>query len=470
MIFNSLVFALFFPVVFILYWFIVNKNLKIQNALLLIASYVFYGYWDWRFLSLLIFSSVTDYWLAILIDRSENEKTRKYWLIISIIANLGLLGFFKYYNFFAESFTTAMGSLGWQVDSVTLSIILPVGISFYVFQTMSYTLDVYRRQLKPTTDLLAFSTFVAFFPQLMAGPIERASNLLWQMEKKRFFDYLKFKEGIFQIIVGLFRKIVIADNLAIYVDTVYGDPTIHNSSTLLLATIFYSFQIYFDFAGYSDIAIGTAKLLGFSFNRNFNLPYFSRSITEFWRRWHISLSSWLKDYLYISLGGNRKGIRIQYRNLMITMLLGGLWHGSSWNFVIWGGIHGVALCVEKFLFGKLKISNLGLFGNIYTYVIVLSAWVFFRASGFEESTFIISKLFSFDYHVPFIGSRNIMFSAISMLFLGLTIDSYLFFSDRNLEELGGIIQKNTLIILITFMIICMALFYSSSENFIYFQF
>lgn len=470
MLFNSIVFAIFFPLVFILYWFVVNKNLKIQNALLLVASCIFYGYWDWRFLSLILISSLTDYLLGILIHQSEDARKRKIWLLISLTANLGLLAFFKYYNFFADSFAIAMAGLGWKVNSLTLNIILPVGISFFVFQTMSYTIDVYRKQLKPTYDLLAFCTFVVFFPQLMAGPIERASNLLWQMEKKRSFDYQRFKEGIFQISLGLFRKIVIADNLATYVDTVYANPSMHNSTTLLFATIFYSFQIYFDFAGYSDVAIGTAKLLGFSFCRNFNLPYFSKSITEFWRRWHISLSSWLRDYLYISLGGNRKGIRIQYRNLMLTMLLGGLWHGSSWNFVIWGAIHGIALSIEKLVFGSFRIKNFGLLGVLYTYATVLIAWVFFRAHGFSESTLIISKLFSSDYQMPFLGDINVIFNAIIMLMSGLLIDTYLFYSNKTAEQVGGQFSKATLIMTTVVLIMCMVLFYSSSENFIYFQF
>lgn len=238
-----------------------------------------------------------------------------------------------------------MQSLGWHVDQVTLNIILPVGISFYTFQTLSYSIDVYRNKLKPTKNIVNFFTYVSFFPQLVAGPIERAKNFLPQIETKRFASIHSFKEGIFQIFVGVFRKVVIADTLAVYVDLVYENPDLHNPSSLLVATVFYAFQIYFDFAGYSDIAIGSAKLFEFNFKRNFDTPYFSRSLTEFWRKWHISLSSWLKDYLYISLGGNRKGKTLTYRNLMITMLLGGLWHGSSWNFIIWGGIHGRA-CPE----------------------------------------------------------------------------------------------------------------------------
>lgn len=347
MLFNSFDFLIFFPIVFIAYW-VLNYDLKKQNLLLLVSSYVFYAWWDWRFLSLIIISSFIDYKVGSKIFTSTTKKQRKSWLLVSLVANLGLLSFFKYYNFFAESFADLANIFGWQPNSLTLNIILPVGISFYTFQTLSYTIDIYRKQFQPTKDVLSFFTYIAFFPQLVAGPIERASNLLPQIEKKREFKKEWFNEGAIQILVGLFRKIVIADTLGTYVDAIYSDVGIYNSTTIVLATFFYAFQIYFDFAGYSDIAIGTAKLLGFKFHQNFNLPYFSKSLTEFWRKWHMSLSYWLRDYLYVSLGGNRKGIKITYRNLMLTMLLGGLWHGSSWNFVIWGGIHGIVLSIEKY--------------------------------------------------------------------------------------------------------------------------
>lgn len=267
--------------------------------LLLLASYLFYGWWDWRFLSLIIFSSFLDYYAGLKIAEAQNDKHAKNWLYVSLISNLGLLGVFKYYNFFADSFATAMNTIGWQVDELTLNIILPVGISFYTFQTLSYSIDIYRKNLAPTKDIISFFTYVSFFPQLVAGPIERASNLLPQIEQKRVFNREQFNQGILQISIGLFRKVVIADNLAIYVDTVYGNSELYNSSTLILGTILYSFQIYYDFAGYSDIAIGSAKLFGFNFAPNFNFPYFSKSVTEFWRRWHMSLSFWLRDYLYI---------------------------------------------------------------------------------------------------------------------------------------------------------------------------
>jgi len=470
MLFNSTVFVVFFLIVFLLYWFVTNKNLKAQNILLLVSSYIFYGWWDWRFLSLIIFSSALDYYVSILIDTASTQKKRKLFLMISMFSNLGLLGFFKYFNFFSDSFSHAMSTIGWSVDALTLNVILPVGISFYTFQTMSYTIDVYRKELHASRDIVAFFTYVSFFPQLVAGPIERAANLLPQVEKKRRFSEVWYNQGILQIAVGFFRKMVIADNLGVYVDTIYSNPDYYNSSTLLLATIFYAFQIYFDFSGYSDIAIGSAKLLGFNFNRNFNLPYFSKSITEFWRRWHMSLSFWLRDYLYISLGGNRKGIKITYRNLMLTMLLGGLWHGSSWNFVIWGGIHGVVLCLEKFVFQKLKIKDFGFLGFISTFLIVIIAWVFFRATDLTSSIYIISKLFSLDYGIPFVGDINVMFNIISMLLIGIFIDTFLYKFNVTLEDLGGVLKMKYLIASVIILVIFIILFYSTATNFIYFQF
>ncbi|MCL4121882.1 UNVERIFIED_CONTAM: hypothetical protein GTU68_014030 [Idotea baltica] len=469
MLFNSIEYLIFLPTVFILYW-LLRGDYKKQNILLLIASFIFYGWWDWRFLGLIIYSSYLDYYIGLKLHEETSNKIRKRWLTFSLVSNLGLLGFFKYYNFFADSFAASMMTVGWEVDDLTLNIILPVGISFYTFQTLSYTIDIYRKEIKPTKDIVAFFTFVSFFPQLVAGPIERAAHLIPQIEKKRVFKEKWFKDGLFQIAIGLFRKIVIADNLAIYVDSIYAGPEIHNSSTLLLATVFYSWQIYFDFTGYSDIAIGSAKLLGFNFKQNFNFPYFSSSITEFWRRWHISLSSWLRDYLYISLGGNRKGIKITYRNLLITMLLGGLWHGSSWNFVIWGAIHGLALSLEKSVFAKRNISNFGFLGYIYTFFIVLLSWVFFRAQDFTSAITIIKKIVLFDFIKPFIGDTNTVTIALLMLSLGIIFDYYVFKKRVPLEDLGSKFNPLKLSLFLAILMLVMILFYSTSNNFIYFQF
>lgn len=470
MIFNSIEFLLFFPIVFVLYWFVTHKKLSWQNTMMLVASYIFYSWWDWRFLFLLVFSTVLDYYTGIKMYDSTSLKQRKFWFRLSVIINLGFLGFFKYYNFFVDSFFDSLSYLGITISKPLLQIILPVGISFYTFHGLSYVIDIYKQKIKPERDFVTYSLFVNFFPLLVAGPIERATHLLPQLKSKRYFSHKMFREGLLQISIGFFKKMVIADNLALYVDTVYQDAHLHNSSTLVIATVFYAFQIYFDFSGYSDIALGIAKLLGFDLLENFNLPYFSKSLTEFWRRWHMSLSFWLRDYLYISLGGNRKGILFTYRNLMITMLLGGLWHGASWNFVIWGGIHGLILSLEKFSFGKLKIENFGVLGWFITFVIVNIAWVFFRSPDFNTSIYIINKFFTLDYHFPSITDINIFANIIFALFVGIIFDVYLYRKNIKLAVLGSHLSIISFISLIVFFTMMIVLFYSSAVNFIYFQF
>lgn len=466
MLFNSIVFLVFFPTVFILYWSIPAKKIKFQNIVLLIASYVFYGWWDWRFLFLIAFSSVVDYFLGICIERSIANK--RIYLLLSIFTNLGLLGLFKYFNFFIDSWIQLWSSIGYQLQPSTLYIILPVGISFYTFQTMSYSIDIYRKEIKATKDFIAFITFVSFFPQLVAGPIERASNLIPQLLNRRIWNHNRFKDGLFQIAIGFFRKVVVADSIGVLIDGIYNVPDIHNPTSILMAVLLYSFQIYFDFSGYSDIAIGTAKLLGFDFKQNFSLPYFSSSITEFWRRWHISLSTWLRDYLYIPLGGNRGGEIMQYRNLFITMLLGGLWHGSSWNFVVWGTIHGVLLGLEKkFKWIPLKYSFLN---NIVVFALVSLIWISFRALNFNDSKVILMKLFSLDYGALFIGDVNNFVTILYGLFLAILFDVFLFKKRFSLESLGSKLSFKVYSFCLTFIIINLVLFYSSASNFIYFQF
>lgn len=472
MLFNSIVFLVFFIVFFIVYWSC-NSNLKVQNILVLLASYVFYGWWDWRFLSLILFSSVVDYICGLRIASAKTGSARKNWLIVSLISNLGLLSVFKYYNFFVESFSDLLRAMGFTPNDLSLNIILPVGISFYTFQTLSYTIDIYRNQLKPTKNVVSFFAYIAFFPQLVAGPIERASNLLPQIEKKRTVTRSNFNEGLLQILIGLFRKIVVADTIASYVDTVYADLGIYNSSTIILATLLYAFQIYFDFSGYSDIAIGTAKLLGFRFHQNFNLPYFSKSLTEFWRKWHMSLSYWLRDYLYISLGGNRKGIRITYRNLLLTMLLGGLWHGSSWNFIIWGGIHGVVLSIEKYLKTtqlNQSLKKYGFLGYPLTFCIVVFAWIFFRAQGLDAALVAIKQILLFEFSEPYIGNINLIINSIIVVTLALGFDWYLYNRKIHLEEFGGTLKTWQFVGFSVIILMFINLFYSTSNNFIYFQF
>lgn len=469
MLFNSIEYLIFLPIVFIVYW-LLKSNYKYQNILLLISSYVFYGWWDYRFLSLIIFSSFIDYFVGKKIEKANGKENKKRWLLVSLCSNLGLLAIFKYYNFFADSFASTMSTLGWEVNDLTLNIILPVGISFYTFQTLSYSIDIYREKIKSCKDIIAFFTFVSLFPQLVAGPIERASNLIPQIEKRRSLNSTLVKTGIFQIFIGLFRKVAIADNLGVYVDAAYANHEIHNGSTLLIATIFYAFQIYFDFSGYSDIAIGSAKLFGFKFNRNFNLPYFSKTLTEFWRKWHMSLSYWLRDYLYISLGGNRKGEILTYRNLLLTMLLGGLWHGSSWNFIIWGGIHGLFLSFEKFTFSKLKINTFNAFGFLYTFIVVLIAWVFFRAVDLNTAINILGKWISLEFGPIFIGDINAFVNGLLLAVTGILIDLKIFSSKTPLEDYGTKFSAIRLSVVVSVIILIICLFYSTAENFIYFQF
>ena len=336
MLFNSIDFALFLPIVFILYWFVANKNIKIQNLLIVIASYIFYGWWDWRFLFLIFCSTMVDYIIGFYLSNQNNRKIRKILLFISIAINLGILGFFKYYNFFLSSFTHVFTFFGVEIKANSLRIVLPVGISFYTFQTMSYTIDVYKRKIQATNDFIAFAAFVSFFPQLVAGPIERATNLLPQFLKKREFIYAQAVNGLRQMLWGLFKKIVIADNCARYVNMTFNNAESLTGSTLVLGVVFFAFQIYCDFSGYSDIAIGTARLFGFTLMKNFSFPYFSRDIAEFWRRWHISLTSWFRDYVYIPMGGSRGSGWIKVRNVLIIFLVSGFWHGANWTFLLWG--------------------------------------------------------------------------------------------------------------------------------------
>ena len=393
MFFNSFEYAIFLPVVVTVFWLLVRFE-KMRNWWLIFASYAFYCFWDWRFAFLILLSTAVDYFVGLWIHQAENQRVRKTLLIISLAVNLGCLGFFKYCDFFIENFQALLGTLGFHPPIHTLQIILPVGISFYTFQTLSYTIDIYKGELKPTRDFPKFALFVAFFPQLVAGPIVRAHEFLPQLRHEPKYDDDATVRGVYQIITGLFKKILIADVLAVtLVDPVFRDPGSFSGFWILLAVYAYALQIYCDFSGYSDIAIGSARLLGFKLPVNFDRPYMATSLTDFWRRWHISLSTWLRDYLYIPLGGNKFGSLLTYRNLFITMLLGGLWHGAAWNFVIWGGIHGIGLAVEKIIFGGKKLLNLegvpkwviGLRWFV-TFHVIMFCWIFFRAQPTETLT------------------------------------------------------------------------------------
>ena len=429
MIFNSLDFAIFLPIVFILYWFVTQKNLKLQNALIVVSSYVFYGWWDWRFLSLILFSTVVDYLIGRRLRTEDKQFKRKVLLWTSILVNFGFLGFFKYYNFFLENFVDAFSLFGMQINANSLNIILPVGISFYTFQTLSYTIDVYRKKLEPTQDFIAFSAFVCFFPQLVAGPIERATNLLPQFYKKRTFKYHNAVDGMRQILWGLFKKVVIADNCAEFANQIFNNSADMNGSTLVLGAIFFTFQIYGDFSGYSDIAIGTSRLFGFDLKQNFATPYFSRDIAEFWRRWHISLSTWFRDYLYIPLGGSRGGTWMKVRNTFAIFLVSGFWHGANWTFIIWGALNAIYFLpllltnnnrknLGVVAEGKLLPSLSELIKMLITFTLTVFAWIFFRAESLSHAFSFIGGIFSNSiFETPKINNSIILVSNILLILI-----------------------------------------------------
>ncbi len=482
MLFNSIDFAIFLPIVFALYWFVTQNNLKHQNFLIVIASYFFYGWWDWRFLSLIIFSTVVDYTIGVLLSKENNQKKRKLFLWISILVNLGFLGFFKYYNFFLDNLITAFTFFGTELQASSLKVILPVGISFYTFQTLSYTIDVYRKKLIPTKDFVAFSAFVSFFPQLVAGPIERATNLLPQFYTKRKFEYNKAVDGLRQILWGLFKKVVIADNCAEFANEFFNNHTEYGGSGLLLGALFFTFQIYGDFSGYSDIAIGTSRLFGFNLKQNFAFPYFSRDIAEFWRRWHISLSTWFRDYLYIPLGGSKGGTSMKVRNTFIIFIVSGFWHGSNWTFIVWGALN--ALYFLPLLLTNKNRSNIGVVAegqlipsikdilNISsTFLLTLLAWVFFRADSLSHAIDYLIGIFSKSlFSIPEFG--NIKHAALVLMLIG-----FLIFiewlgreSQYGIEKLGLSWNRNLRMTFYLSIVCLIVLFIGKEQEFIYFQF
>ena len=386
-----------------MYWLIPRKGLRVQNLLVVLASYIFYGWWDWRFLSLILFSTVVDYTIGIAISNQSEKRNRKLLLYLSLATNLGILGFFKYYNFFLDNLTDSLSVLGLELNMTSLNIILPVGISFYTFQTLSYTIDVYREKLKPTKDLIAFAAFVSFFPQLVAGPIERATNLLPQFFTPRKFDYQLAVNGCRQILWGFLKKVVIADNCAIFANDLFSNYDQHSGFTLVLGALFFTFQIYCDFSGYSDIAIGTSRLFGFNLMQNFAFPYFSRDIAEFWRRWHISLSTWFRDYLYIPLGGSKGGTAMKVRNTFAIFVVSGFWHGANWTFIVWGLLN--ALYFLPLLLTNKNRSNLGVVAHgrwipslrdalkmTMTFGLTIIAWVFFRAENVGHALAYLKRM------------------------------------------------------------------------------
>ncbi|WP_246560577.1 MBOAT family O-acyltransferase [Zobellia russellii] len=475
---------IFLPVVFVLYWFVFKKSLKIQNLLVIVASYVFYGWWDWRFLILIFLSTVLDFFVGQQIFKyQDNKQKAKYWLWVSVAFNLGLLGFFKYFNFFVDSFIESVNALGYNIKSVwTLRIILPVGISFYTFQTMSYSFDIYYKKLKPTTNFVSFAAFVAFFPQLVAGPIERASNLLNQINTRRVFNYEQATSGLKLILWGFFKKLVIADSLAPIVDDIFTNYPDYPASTLILGVSLFSFQVYGDFSGYTDIAIGTAKLFGVELMSNFKFPNFSRNIAEYWQRWHISLSTWFRHYLYIPMGGSRVSKLKSLRNIAVIFLVSGLWHGANWTFVFWGGIHAL-LYIPVFLMGRNRVyadnviaertwlPSITEIGQVLlTFFLVTFSRIFFRSPSLSSSFDFIKQIgnnFRYEPYMHPMGYRMLDFYVLIALF---TIYEYLIRKDeRSPFKFSSPVVR---FLLYTLVVLSILLFYDDGVNrsFIYFQF
>lgn len=484
MLFNSFSFAVFLPIVFILYWFVGKRNLGIQNVILLASSYFFYACWDYRFLFLLIFSTLLDYYTGIKMYSAQNEVKKKLWFWLSIGINLGFLGVFKYYNFFVSSFADALSILGIHTNYWTLQLILPVGISFYTFHGLSYVIDIYKNRIKPEVNFIDYSVFVSFFPLLVAGPIERATHLLPQIQQKRPFDYSNAVDGLRQILWGLFKKMVVADSCAQYANLIFDNSAVYSGSTLILGALFFTFQIYCDFSGYSDIALGVARLFGINLLRNFAFPYFSRDIAEFWRRWHISLSSWFRDYLYIPLGGSKGGLWMKIRNTFIIFIVSGFWHGANWTFIVWGLLNAIYIIpsmifgtnrnnLEIVASGRLFPSPKELLSICITFGLTVFAWIFFRAENIHHAIEYVSKIFSIStFKRPYFPG------------IGLTIPTFIFLTFFLITEWLGREQQYAIKRLgfkwsrpqrwFFYCSLILSIFYFSctvsNEQFIYFQF
>lgn len=477
MFFNSLAFAIFLPIVFFLYWFVFNKNKSTQNALLIVASYYFYSCWDWRFLFLLVFSTFLDYFTGIQIEKSNSDKGRKFWFWLSVLVNLGFLGIFKYYNFFASSFAEMFTSFGFKVSPFLLDVILPVGISFYTFHGLSYVIDIYYKRIKAEYNFIDYSLFVSYFPLLVAGPIERATHLLPELKEKREFDFEKAKQGVCQIVWGLVKKVVIADTCAVYANAIFDHYQSMNSLSLILGAIYFAFQIYGDFSGYSDMALGVSKLFGLDLLRNFNYPYFSRDIAEFWRRWHISLSSWFRDYLYIPLGGSKGGLWMKIRNTFIIFLVSGFWHGANWTYIVWGFINAVYFLplllsnsnrnnmdsiVLKWNLDSVKV----LFSILTTFLLTCVAWVFFRARTITDAVLYLKRIFTENkFASQYLENDRYNYELLLMIGLFVLVE----WNNRTKEEpISG--KRNLLKMALAIIAIIAFGTYSDYKEFIYFQF
>jgi D-alanyl-lipoteichoic acid acyltransferase DltB (MBOAT superfamily) len=473
MLFNTLDFAVFFPLVLLLYWTLFKRSLKLQNVFLVVVSYIFYAFWDWRFLSLIFASSLADFLIGKQLALSSNKGHRKLLLLMSLVFNLGLLFTFKYFNFFVETFVEAFSIFGTRFNYSSWQILLPVGISFYTFQTLSYTIDVYRKRIQPTQNVIAFFAFVSFFPQLVAGPIERASNLLPQFFNERKFDYHRNVTGLRLILGGLFKKMVIADNCAHVVNSIFENYDAANGSTLLVGAVFFAFQIYGDFSGYSDIAIGSARLMGFDLMKNFNYPYLAQNMSDFWRRWHISLSTWFRDYVYIPLGGSRVSKSRMVVNVMIVFLVSGLWHGANLTFVFWGFVHALFVLPVIMFFKKeavfsthrswptpREILNIGA-----TFFIVVLAWVFFRAETLTDAFRYLEIIFSSSlFTMPDVSRLSLL-----LLFLYMVVEWVQRHRDHFLD-IGNVSSKLLRYTLYYLVVFCIFYFAGDLQPFIYFQF
>jgi len=483
MLFNSFGFGIFLIIVFALYWFVFNRSLQQQNLLLMAASYFFYACWDWRFLFLLIFSTLLDYFAGLKMYQAKNQKFKTCWLWLSITINLGFLGVFKYYNFFAASLAAVCADIGIHLNPLTLNVILPVGISFYTFHGLSYVIDVYKGRIKAERNFIDYSLFVSFFPLLVAGPIERATHLLPQVKAIRKFDYQEAINGLRQILWGLFKKAVIADQCADYANLIFANSAHYPGSTLVLGAIFFAFQIYCDFSGYSDMALGIAKLFGFELLRNFAFPYFSRDMAEFWRRWHISLSSWFRDYLYIPLGGSKTGTWLKVRNTLIIFLVSGFWHGANWTFIIWGLLN--ALFILPSILLKTNRNHLEIVAKgkplptprefmqmVLTFIQVVFAWIFFRADSVTQAFKYIGGIFSKSFFsAPQLDvSKEQLLEVILLIITFIIVEWQGRESQYAIEKLTWLRRRGYRLAFYYTLIVVIFLFTGKEQQFIYFQF
>lgn len=484
MLFNSFEFLLFLPIVFLLYWFIF-KPLKWQNLLILTSSYIFYGWWDWRFLILIVFTSFCSYGSGLLINKANqnNRKTlAKFYCSANILINILILCYFKYFNFFVDNLKILFSQFGFQLDWFTLEVLLPVGISFYTFQALSYTIDVYRKDIKPTGDFIAFASFIAFFPQLVAGPIERATNLLPQFLQPRIFNYAEAVSGMRQMLWGFFKKMVIADNCAGFANTIFNNSTDVSGSTIIVGGLLFTFQIYGDFSGYSDIAIGCAKLFGINLMRNFNLPYFSQNIADFWRRWHISLNKWFIDYVYIPLGGNRRGKLRNILNILIVFSLSGIWHGADWTFIAWGTFNGILVVLYTLLFkhkhvikdNNFKITLKSGINMLFTFALIVLGWILFRSDNISMAKTCMSSIFSTSLFatpdLSIISGNNMALASTVVLIVILLIVEYRMRKQRFALDIINIKSKTIRWCIYVAVILSIIVFTGEQEQFIYFQF